>query len=218
MSLDNNSIQNIINNYTDEELLGETHKPTIVKSNTNINFQGSTSYTQNASQYLVGNSIQSINDIFECDSTSWKDWTIFVSFKLNDITSYEQLIFDVYQNNPKYALCALYASQTSIGFLVYSNNRTTSNGWVLGNSDTNKHIIDVSSYNGKIDACFDGNQIITNGDDVRPKTIGGLLLGTYFSVNDSQYREQANASLYRFLIFNRKLSFSEKQLVRSKLI
>lgn len=219
LEINNNFIESITNDYTNELLIGETHKPTIVKNLTpNINFQGSTSYTQQATQYLVSENIQSITDVFQCDSSTWKDWTIFISFKLNDISSYEQLIFDIYQNNPKYALYALYASQTSIGFLTYSDNRATSNGWVLGNADTNKHIIEISSYNGKINASFDNNQVITNGDDVHPKTIGGLIIGSYYSVNDCMFREQTNTSLYRFLIFNRKLSSTEKQLVASKLI
>lgn len=198
-------------------LIGCGHEPSIK----GFIFSGSSYYLDTPKQYLREENESLYGNIFSCDSSSWKPWSIFLVVKPNKIPNVESGILSLVTQQPTQfngtgnrLLVFVYMTSTQFKSAIYSDGYVTSNGNVLGTVDTNTHVIEISANgSGTINTCFDG--VTGSYSDVHPKTAAGLILGA--AAYDSFLIEQYNGEIKKVLIYDQNLTNEEREQIRSNL-
>lgn len=222
-SLTGSSIQSIDSvNPTGLTLLGSSHAPTWDRSGWNagvpaLMLTGSATPADLAIQWLYnGHNHNSVYDALACTASTWAAWTIFVVFKLNQIET-EMSFVNFTSLLEQYPNILLYTDNTNFRVAVYNDSLGSSDSTAIGNVDLNKHVMDVSADGaGGVSGSIDGGTVF-NCSDVRPKTVGGMSIGTAWLTTPNKPVDQLNGKIARILVFNQNLSSSDRTRVRQLL-
>jgi hypothetical protein len=197
-------------------LTGSSHRPTLSASK--LSFVGSTTSADAATQFLInsGTLPTEWSDTFTCSSQEWKEWTIFVDCQATATPSVTQTIVVLGKpSGGSLGQIALYTTTTTFGLAVYTD--VSSDAYVFGTLDTNRHVFEFSSDGaGHLNGWFDGGQVITNAVNFRPQTISKLIVGAGFG-GPLPPTDQYNGKITRVLFFPRNMNTIERQAIRTYL-
>lgn len=209
-------------NQVEQTLIGAGHAPTWDRNGWNpgvpaLVLTGSANPSDTATQYLFnGNGSNDLYSALSCDVSTWAAWTIFVVFQLDQIESEVSFVnFTTLQN--QFPDIFIYSDSTDVRVAVYNDPFNAADSVALGSTSVGKHVVDVSADGvGFISGSLDGGSVSVC-NDVRPKTVGGLSIGTAWLTGPSRPADQLNGKIARVLVFNQNLDAASRTHIRQLL-